>query len=832
MDAYREKCRRAQQYADRVLLLKKGRFLDGVSAGAVRLDRLSYVPGIARWYRLLGCRTPGEEERMTAALTRAAGGWIRSAVGSGRSAAFALQRGGGVLSVLYGSGREDFAGSFRASVPECDLLPAEWPESGYACTGLVTGTVSAERLADVFASSGLDGVYAACVIVPISDAEIRSKLEENRGLIAWFEPYKSFQRTYGSASRRVEEVPVQSVVQAIAALREENEYLERNAGGGFVRTVLRFGAGTREDCRALGALIRSCIRYGGDPGTAFEPPRILTLEQPCRGWRDCLAVPYAELGEAGASERLYTVTLQDIESAASCCLPPLRSYDGYYVKDYDVGEDAPDAFPVTRPAEERGAELGEVCRSGWKAVVPFSALHAHALVAGATDTGKTTTVKKLLMELREAGIPFTVIEAAKKEYISLIGSIPELRVYTPGSDGVMLAFNPLQPEDGELIENHAEAVVRALVASAGGEHPIPEAFAGLLKQTYAKAGWEYGMLAYTDEHRPFPTFGDVLDNVDSYIDAHARYGPEVRQNLTAALTLRAENLRSGALGRLFGQASGLQSADLLASPCVIELADFPPQSCAFIMNILLYKFHRYLARQPESAQLKRVIVVEEAHNVFKRTLAEDTGRALNNEYFDKMLAEIRSSGTGLILADQRPGILSDAVMANTAVKIVHALTEAGDRQTVGAGIGLSDFQQRKLGEFGKGECVVSVRGRHGVQHVQVSPARESADFQPACHVCSSRFRCRRDGVRRMLEGADHARVAFHVSRIQAEPYNTSTLEANVTAMLRDMQITAGAATKLCLLGEILDGFSASPAGEKRVIVSSYANYLRRRGTNE
>ena len=31
------------------------------------------------------------------------------------------------------------------------------------------------------------------------------------------------------------------------------------------------------------------------------------------------------------------------------------------------------------------------------------------------------------------------------------------------------------------------------------------------------------------------------------------------------------------------------------------------------MNILLYKFHSYLSRQPESSQLNRVIVVEEAH---------------------------------------------------------------------------------------------------------------------------------------------------------------------------------------------------------------------------
>ncbi len=242
-------------------------------------------------------------------------------------------------------------------------------------------------------------------------------------------------------------------------------------------------------------------------------------------------------------------------------------------------------------------------------------------------------------------------------------------------------------------------------------------------------------LSYTDEHRPFPTFKNVLDNVDSYIAAHARYGPEVRQNLTAALTLRTETMHSGAMGSLFSNAKGLQAAEILAAPCVIELADFSPQSASFIMNILLYKFHSYLSRQPESSQLNRVIVVEEAHNVFERTLSEENGCALSNEYFDKMLAEIRSSGTGLILSDQRASLLSEAVMANTSVKILHALTDSEDRKTVGASANLSDFQLKKLAEFRPGECVVAIRGSTACSMRRSRPRRGNRNFiQPVISV--------------------------------------------------------------------------------------------------
>ena len=830
MDMYREGYRRAQDSAERVLQIKKGHYLETVSPEDIGID--AYSPVIDNWSRLFGFRRKKDSGQGPSDLQLATSEWIRTAVGSGRTAAFLMMRKEGKLSVLYGAGQDYSEGTFKAVIPECDMRHADPAGSEFAYNGVVTGTIRSKGLADAFASSVTGDAYVSCTLIPLSHEEVQDKLEENGSLLSYFDTYKSFQRTYGNATRRVEEVPVQSVVRAIALLKEENDYLERNRGTGFVRTVVRFGAKTENDLRNLAAVIQSCIEFDHDPQSAFEPSRAFTLRQACWSLRYCLAVPYVHIVNGHFSGTLYTLTLQDIQSAASFCLPPVNSYDGYYVKDYDIGEEAKEAFPITRPIAEDGVELGPIYGSNTKSVIPFSALQAHALVAGATTTGKTTTLKKLLDGLHTAGIPFTVIEAAKKEYSSLVGSIPELRVYTPGNDGQMLKFNPLQPEDGELIENHVAAVVRALIATTGGEHPIPEAYDGLLKQTYHKFGWDYGMMAYTDEHRPFPSFKDVFDNVDSYIRDHARYGPEVRQNLTAALALRTENMHSGAIGRLFREPAGLQAPDILEAPCVIELADFSPQSAAFIMNILLFKFHSYLSRQPECSRLKRVIVVEEAHNIFKRTLSEDTGRALNNEYFDKMLAEIRSSGTGLILSDQMPGIMSDAVIANTSVKIVHAITDGNDRRTIGEPANLSDFQLKKLGDFERGECIVAIRGHYGVQHVRVEAAREDQEYNAACILCTTRFRCRREAARRILHDMDDRRAAYHVSRIKADLYNPTKLEAHITDMLRDLNVIASDPTKTCLLGEVLDAYSSSSMKDKRVIVNTYSNYLKRRYTYE
>ena len=437
-------------------------------------------------------------------------------------------------------------------------------------------------------------------------------------------------------------------------------------------------------------------------------------------WQKCLAIPGVMLTTPSMSCLIHTVSLQDIQSAASFCIPPVHSYEEYYINNLHIDENERDTFPVVAPPTGEVIWVGNIIGSSCQAAIPLNGLLCHTGVFGACNSGKTTTVKKILVEAyQKHAIPFVVIEAAKKEYASLLGLIPELKLYTPGIDGAALNFNPLQPEDGILIEKHVDAVVRSLSAVTGGEHPIPEAFDGLLKQVYQKFGWEYGMMAYTDTNRPFPTFRDVFSNVNEYISKHAKYGPEVRQNLTAALKLRTETMHAGALGGLFSRSTGLMAKDLLGSPCVIELSDFSEQSVEFLMNILMFRFQCYLSRLPEEMNIKRLIVVEEAHNVFKKTLSDETGRARNNDAFEKMLAEIRSSGTGIILSDQRPSVMPDAVMANTAVKIIHSMESSLDRKEVSGPMDLTEMQMRAAREFNRGECIISIRQKHGVQHTMI-----------------------------------------------------------------------------------------------------------------
>ena len=242
--------------------------------------------------------------------------------------------------------------------------------------------------------------------------------------------------------------------------------------------------------------------------------------------------------------------------------------------------------------------------------------------------------------------------------------------------------------------------------------------------------------------------------------------------------------------------------------------------------MLLFKFHSYLSRLPDCPELKRLIVVEEAHNVFRRTLSEESGRALNNEYFDKMLAEIRSSGTGLILSDQRPGVMSEDVMANTSVKIIHSMVDESDRKTVGNACNLTDFQMKKLSELDKGECVISMRGYPGVYHVMVTPAETRDVSNEACLICTRRFNCLKGQVSRVLEQVDPALISLCVSKVQSNPYNAELVEENLDRFLRALNIGAGNATKICLLGEMFSRYGSASSEVNRIVVNTFAKHLR------
>jgi uncharacterized protein len=118
---------------------------------------------------------------------------------------------------------------------------------------------------------------------------------------------------------------------------------------------------------------------------------------------------------------------------------------------------------------------------------------------------------------------------------------------------------------------------------------------------------------------------------------------------------------------------------------------------------------RLAARAGRGSGLRHVIVIEEAHRLLR---ARREGRASAHavELFAAMLAEIRAYGAGLVIAEQIPAKLVADVVKNTALKVMHRLPAADDRELAGATMNLDDAQSRQVVSLEPGVAAVFADG--------------------------------------------------------------------------------------------------------------------------
>ena len=134
------------------------------------------------------------------------------------------------------------------------------------------------------------------------------------------------------------------------------------------------------------------------------------------------------------------------------------------------------------------------------------------------------------------------------------------------------------------------------------------------------------------------------------------------------------------------------------------------------MGLLVLKLqeHRMQSSKPNE-KLHHVTILEEAHNLLKRTSAEQPADGANMlgksvEMLANSIAEMRTYGEGFIIADQSPGLLDMSVIRNTNTKIILRLPDFSDRELVGKAAGLDDDQIVELGRLEKGVAAITQSG--------------------------------------------------------------------------------------------------------------------------
>jgi uncharacterized protein len=474
----------------------------------------------------------------------------------------------------------------------------------------------------------------------------------------------------------------------------------------------------------------TCEAFAGHLGAALSatsPAYALTPANQTGGdLASCLAT--AADGPSGAT----SPTIVGTGLLAGLARPPDAEIPGVRV----TRRPAFDVTPETvNGAVHLGTVLDQTGRPAGPIAVSTDNLVRHSFVTGATGAGKTRTIQHLLGQAAEAGISWLVIEPAKAEYRHRLRDA-EVVIIRPGDpDLPAVGFNPLQPARGFPLQTHADLVRALFTAAFQAEEPFPQILAAALTRCYQRTGWDTTLSQpRTAGLQPrWPNLADLQQAADEIITG-AGYGPEVEANVRGFVTVRLGSLRHGSTGAFFDSSRHIDFESLLARNVILEIEDVGDDlDKAFFIGAMLLQLTEHLRARhrhsPGDGNLCHLTVIEEAHRLLRRT--EHNGAAAHAvETFAHLLAEIRAYGEGLIIADQIPAKLIPDVIKNTAVKIVHRLPAADDRDSVGATMGMTEPQSGHLIAVPPGVAAIHVDGmdRPVLARIpsptQLPPARE------------------------------------------------------------------------------------------------------------
>ena len=365
--------------------------------------------------------------------------------------------------------------------------------------------------------------------------------------------------------------------------------------------------------------------------------------------------------------------------------------------------------------------IGNILHLGEEYKLPvrlsLNELSKHMFVTGSTGSGKSNTMYLILSQLKQKGIKFMVIEPAKGEYKHVFGKDEDVTVYSNSPKfGKLLQINPFAfPYKSVDLLEHVDRLVEIFNACWPMYAAMPSVLKKSIITAYEKCGWNLLLSEnkYKKANEPvFPTIDDVLSCLKDYIN-NSEYSDETKGDYKGALETRLSDLNTGLLGLVLSR-DYVQDDELFKHNSIIDLSRIgSAETKALIMGFMVMKLNEF--RMSEGGDMNRelnhVTILEEAHNLLKRTSTEQSQETANLagksvEMLSNSIAEMRTYGEGFIIVDQSPSLLDSSAIRNTNTKIVMALPESNDRAAAGKSMALSDNQIEQIAKQNVGEAIV------------------------------------------------------------------------------------------------------------------------------
>lgn len=392
---------------------------------------------------------------------------------------------------------------------------------------------------------------------------------------------------------------------------------------------------------------------------------------------------------------------------------PTRSVHGLPIIEHaEFGRNVPDeAMP-----DEDKMNLGKIYHMGKEEaaglILNRQAMASHTFITGSTGTGKSNAVYHLLDEITKNGqTTFLVVEPAKGEYKNVFGNCTDVQVFgTNPRETPLLRMNPFAfPENIHILE-HIDRLVEIFNACWPMYAAMPAVLKDAIERSYQKVGWD--LRNSESEKGVFPTFFDLLDILPGVIE-ESHYSKDTQSDYVGALCTRVKSLTNGIYGSVLCAEDALSDAEMFDQNVIVDLSRVGSmETKSLLMGILVMKLQEYrMCSSGMNSRLRHVTVLEEAHNLLRKTSAEQSQEGANLqgksvEMLANAIAEMRTYGEGFIIADQAPGLLDMSVIRNTNTKIILRLPDEEDRKLVGKSAALKEAQIDELSKLPLGVAAV------------------------------------------------------------------------------------------------------------------------------
>lgn len=434
--------------------------------------------------------------------------------------------------------------------------------------------------------------------------------------------------------------------------------------------------------------------------------------------------------------------------------------------------------------------LGKIFSMG--AEIPIEAnldvnsLTMHSFITGSTGSGKSNTIYEMLYQLHHIyDIPFLVVEPAKGEYKNVFGKFSNVSVYgTNPNKTALLKINPFSfPEDVHVLE-HLDRLVEIFNVCWPMYAAMPAILKESIEKAYVAVGWDLER-SENPKGKKFPNFADVLEQIETVIN-ESKYSADSKGDYSGALLTRVRSLTTG-LNRLIFSSDEISSKELFDKSAILDLSRVgSSETKSFIMGLVVMKLNEYrMSSGKINSALSHITVLEEAHNLLKRTSTDQTMEGSNLlgksvELLANSIAEMRTYGEGFVIADQSPGLLDMSVIRNTNTKIILRLPDRSDRELVGYAAGLNDEQIEEISKLKKG--VAAVYQNDWVEPVLVQINKCGLD-EVLYDFRVSENKCQTNNIKEQLlnlfiQGRVREKLDFSILDIEAELSSLGLSTAN------------------------------------------------------